>query len=147
MGKTTSGRTPFMLTYNSKVVLPIEVALHTYQLTTFHESLKSLSLWEALDFLPSLRSEAYLREALYKLHVALLHDQSVKEQPMNTGDLVLCRTEVVARSNKHSKLTANWEGPYTITGQVRLRTYRLPTIHGQHIPWRWHSSNLCKYHT
>ena len=58
---------PFMLEYRSEFVLSIKVALHTYQLTTFREELNNAALYEVLDLLPSIRGDALLRGALYKL--------------------------------------------------------------------------------
>ena len=47
-----TGETPFMLTYGSEALLPVEVALHTQRLTTFQETLNNAAPWEALDLLP-----------------------------------------------------------------------------------------------
>ena len=55
-----------MMAYGSEVVLPIEVALHTYRLTTFQEELNSALLREALDLLPSVQGDALVREGLCK---------------------------------------------------------------------------------
>jgi len=41
-----------MLAYGSEAILPVEVALHTYHLTTFKEELNNAALREALDLLP-----------------------------------------------------------------------------------------------
>jgi len=144
--KTATGETPFMLAYGSEAVLPIEVALHTHRLTSFQETLNNAALRETLDLLPSIRGDALIREALYKLRIARLHNRAVKLQPIQVGDLVLRRTAAVARANEHGKLTANWEGPYKVTAQIRPGTYRLETPQGTLIPRAWHSSNLRKYH-
>ena len=50
-----------MLAYGSEAILPVEVALHTHQLTTFQEMLNNATLREALDLLPSIRGDALLR--------------------------------------------------------------------------------------
>jgi len=91
-----TGETPFMLTYGSEALLPVEVALHTQRLTTFQETLNNVALREALDLLPCVRGDTFLRQALYKLRVARLHDRVVKLHPINVGILVLRRTEAVA---------------------------------------------------
>jgi len=87
--KTATRETPFMLAYGSEAALPIEVALHTHRLTSFQETLNNVALREALDLLPSIRGDARLREALYKLRIARLHNHVVKLQPIQVGDLVL----------------------------------------------------------
>lgn len=50
--KTVTSKTPFILTYESKVVLAVKVALHTHRLTTFQESCNNATLREALNLLP-----------------------------------------------------------------------------------------------
>ena len=76
--KTTTGETLFMLAYGSEAFLLIEISLHTYRLTTFQENLNYAALREALDLLRSIRSDALLREALYKLGITRLHNGSVR---------------------------------------------------------------------
>jgi len=51
-----------MLTYGSKVVIPVEIALHTHHLITFQEALNNAALWKALDLLVSFQEKALLRE-------------------------------------------------------------------------------------
>ena len=123
-----------MLAYGSEAVLPVEVVLHTYRLTTFQEELNNATLREALDLLPSIRGDALLREALYKLRIARLLDRAVRVQPIQTADLILRRMEVVACPGEHGKLIANWEGPYKVATQVRRGTYRLETTSDSLIP-------------
>ena len=67
-----------MLAYGSEAILPVEVALHTHRLTTFQKELNNAALCKALDLLLSVQGDAFLREALYKLHVARLHDRTIK---------------------------------------------------------------------
>jgi len=73
----------------------------------FQEELNNAPLREALDLLPSVRGNALLREALYKLLFTCPHNQTVKLQPIQVGDFVLRRAEAVARTNEHGKLPAN----------------------------------------
>jgi len=145
--KTTTGETLFMLAYGSEAVLPIEAALHTHRLTTSLEGLNNEALCEAVNLPPSIRSDALLREALYKLRIARLYNRAVRVQPIQVDDLVLRCTEAIARAGEHRKLTANWEGPYKLTAQIRPSTNRLKTLNSTPIPRAWHSSNLKKYYT
>ena len=88
MKKTATREALFMLTSGSEVVLPIKVGFHTHCLTTFQEALNNAALYEALDLLPSVRGDALLLRALYKLRMARLHDRMVKFHPISAGDLV-----------------------------------------------------------
>ena len=90
-----------MRAYGSEVVLSVEAALHTHWLTTFQEELNNASLREAPDLLPSIRNDALLREALYKLCITRLHNRAVRLQPIHVGDLVLRSMEAVARTGEH----------------------------------------------
>ena len=112
-----------MLANGSEAVLLVEVALHTHHLITFQKELNNTTLREVLGLLPSVRGDALLREALYKLRIVRLHDRIVKLHPINVGDFVLRCTEAVGRAGKHGKLTENWEDPYEVTpryGQARI---------------------------
>jgi len=135
-----------MLAYGFEVVLPVEVAFHTHWLTTFLEALNNAALREALDHLPSIRNDALIREALYKLRIARLHNRTVRIQPIQVSDLVLRCTNAIARAGEHDKLSTNWEGFYKVTSQICPGTYRLETLQGTPISRAWHSSNLRKYH-
>ena len=143
--KTANGETPFMLAYGPVAIFPVEVNLHTHRLTTFQKELNNAMLREALDLIPSICDAGLLQEALYKLRIARLHDHLVRLQPIPVGDLVLRRMEAIARTREHSKLIANWEGPYKVTSEVRPGTYRFKTISSSSIPRIWHSSSLRKY--
>ena len=99
-----------MLAYLSEAVLLVEVTLHTHRLNMFQEELNNAALREALDLLPSIRGDTILREALYKLRIARLHDHTIKLYPIRVGDLILRRTKAVACAGEHSKLIANCEG-------------------------------------
>jgi len=107
-----------MSSYGSEAVLPFQVTLHTHCLTIFQEELNNAALREALDLLPSFRGDALLREVLYKLCIACLHNSAVKLHLINLGDFVLYRTEAVARASEHGKLTENWKGPYKVTTYI-----------------------------
>jgi len=73
--RVANGETPFMIAYRSKAILPVEVTLRTHRLT-IQEELNNAALREALYLFPSIRSEALLREAIYKLRIARLYDHS-----------------------------------------------------------------------
>ena len=76
--KTAIGETRFILAYGSEGDPPVGVALHTHRLTTFQQELNNAALREALHLLPSIRGDALLKEALYKLHIVRLHDCAVR---------------------------------------------------------------------
>ena len=124
---------PFVLAYGSKAVLPVEVPLHTHRLTTSHEELNNAARREALDLLPSVRRDALLCEALYKLCIAQLHDRMIKLHLIHVGDFVLRRTEAMACAGEYDKLTANWEDLYKVTAQIPS-TYRLETTDENPVP-------------
>jgi len=48
--------------YISEARLPIKVPIHTQWVETFQETLNNQALQEALDLLPMVRGDAYLRE-------------------------------------------------------------------------------------
>ena len=93
-------------------------------LTKFQEALNNSALKEALELLPWVLGDTYIRESLYKIRVAFLYNRSVREQPIKISDIMLRQTRVIAKLSEHGKLSANWEGPYATTNE----TYLLVTL-------------------
>ena len=70
--KSATGETPFMLVYGSEAVLPVELAIRTHRTTTFQTAQNNLALREALDLLPLVRGDAYLRRNRQGLYGKIL---------------------------------------------------------------------------
>jgi len=64
-----------MLVYGSEAVLPIEVAIHTHRVAAFQTTLNNQPLREALDLLPLVRGDAYVREEVAKAHMTRFYNQ------------------------------------------------------------------------
>jgi len=143
--KGTTGETPFMLVYGSEAVLPIVLAIRTHRTTTFQIAQNNQALGEALDLLPLVRGDSYLREEVAKARMARFYNQRVRERPLAVGDLVLRKMEAIGKGASQGKLTPNWEGPYIIFEEVRPGTFWLQTLQGVEIPRPWHSQNLRRY--
>jgi len=58
-----------MLIYGSRTMLLVEFAIHTHWVTTFQEDLNNKTLSEALDFLPMVRGDTYLKEEIVKIRM------------------------------------------------------------------------------
>ena len=86
-----------MLVYGSEAVFPIEVAIHAHRISTFQTTLNSQTLREALDLLPLVRGEAYLRKEVAKAHMTHFYNRRVKECPLAVGDLVLRKMETIGK--------------------------------------------------
>jgi len=134
-----------MLMYGSEAVLPIELAIRTHRTTPFQTIQNNQALREALDLLPLVRRDAYLRKEVAKARMARFYNRRVKEHPLAVGDLVLREMEALGKGTSQGKLMPNWEGPYIIYEEVRPDTFHLQTLQGTKIPRSWHSHNLRWY--
>jgi len=76
---SATDRTPFMLAYASKVIHPPELAIHTHRLI-FQGKLNNESLKQALDLLPIMRDNAYLREETIRIKVTGFSNHKVKKR-------------------------------------------------------------------
>jgi len=70
----------------SKVVLLVKVAIHIHQITTFQKDLNSNALNKALDLLPMVRGNAYLREGIAKVWMTRFYNHKVKERTIRERD-------------------------------------------------------------
>ena len=112
------GETLFMLVYSSEAILPVEVAIHTHRVATFQATRNNQALREALNLLPLVRGDTYLREEVVKAGMTRFYNRKVKECPLAVGDLVLRKMEAIGKGAVQGKLTSNWEGPYLVCEEV-----------------------------
>ncbi|MCI42062.1 gypsy retrotransposon integrase-like protein, partial [Trifolium medium] len=75
---STTGETPFRLTYGTEAVIPVEVGELTWRTTQpLSEEENAEAMREELDLVEELRTAASLREASLKQKVATQHDLKV----------------------------------------------------------------------
>ncbi|MCH87820.1 RNA-directed DNA polymerase (Reverse transcriptase), partial [Trifolium medium] len=141
---STTGETPFRLTYGTEAVIPVEIEELTWRTTQpVPEEANNKALREELDLVEELRTTASLREASLKQKIAARHDLKVIEREFDVGSLVLRRN---AKDFNHGKLTANWEGPYRIRAKTENGAYHLETLTGQQLPRTWNAQKLKQYY-
>ena len=105
--KSTNEEALFMLVSESKVVLLVEVSVHTYCISTFQENLNNKALKDALDLLLMVRGDAYLREEIVNLQMIRFYNCKFKERSMKLGDLVLQKMECTEKGAIQGKFTLN----------------------------------------
>lgn len=82
-----------------------------------------------------------------KLWVARAYNKKVRNKSFQVGELVW-KTIVALRmkSNKFSKWSSSWEGPYKIVKVILENSYIVETLHGVHLPRVLTGRYLKKYY-
>ena len=111
--------------YGLKVILSVEVAIHTHRMKAFQETHDTQALGEALNLLPMVKRDAYIKEEIATTKMACFYSRKVKERPLKEGDLILRKMKANRRGVIQGKLTRNWEMPYIIAEEVRSGTFCL----------------------
>ena len=142
---STTGETPFRLTYGTEAVIPVETGASSFRTEVplegedNHEMLR-----EELDLLEELREGAALREATLKQKIAKRHDKRVIKREFDVGTLVLRRNQ---KDSREGKLAANWEGPYRVRAKTENGAYYLEDLYGKEIPRPWNAEKLKQYYS
>ncbi|CAJ2674998.1 unnamed protein product [Trifolium pratense] len=142
---STTGETPFRLTYGTEAVIPVETGASSFRTEVplegedNHEMLR-----EELDLLEELRDGAALREATLKQKIAKRHDKRVIKREFDVGTLVLRRNQ---KDSREGKLAANWEGPYHVRAKTENGAYYLEDLYGKEIPRPWNAEKLKQYYS
>ncbi|GJS36644.1 reverse transcriptase domain-containing protein [Tanacetum coccineum] len=124
-----SGCTPFSLVYGSEVVLPPEIGLPTYRISTFDLTKNDENLRLNLDLLEERRELAALKNARYKTQTERYYNNRVKHNQLKIGDLILRKNEA-RRQEGQKKLDPNWEGPYQDSSNISLyQSFKVPNEH------------------
>ncbi|CAJ2668042.1 unnamed protein product [Trifolium pratense] len=129
---STTGETPFRLTYGTEAVIPVETGASSFRTEVPLEGENNHKmLREELDLLEELRDGAALREATLKQKIAKRHDKKVIKREFDVGTLVLRRNQ---KDSREGKLAANWEGPYRVRAKTENGAYYLEDLYGKEIP-------------
>ncbi|GAU34548.1 hypothetical protein TSUD_219320 [Trifolium subterraneum] len=118
---STTGETPFRLTYGTEAVIPVEMGEPSPRIEYPHEEdINDELLREELDLVEELRTGASLREATLKQKIAARHDKRVIKREFEVGSLVLRRNQ---KDSREGKLAANLEGPYRVRAKTENGAY------------------------
>ena len=145
MVKESTGYSPFQMVYGAEAQLPCEAEVHTIRTKYYDPEGNEEAMRTSLDLLDEIRDKARHNLALYQVRMRKAYNRKVISRPLKVGDLVLRKSAAVGQANIHAKLSANWEGSYTITEEERPGTYRLTDMEGRQLPAHWNTDTLRKY--
>ncbi|MCH96319.1 gag-pol polyprotein [Trifolium medium] len=142
---STTGETPFRLTYRTEAVIPVETGASSHRTEApVDDELNGEMLREELDLLEELRDSATLREASLKQKIAIRHDKKVIKRDFDIGSLVPRRNQ---KDSREGKLAANWEGPYRVQAKIGNGAYYLENLYGEELPRPWNAEKLKQYYS
>ncbi|KAL0288882.1 UNVERIFIED_CONTAM: hypothetical protein Scaly_2717600 [Sesamum calycinum] len=142
--RTTTGETPFSLSYGTEAVAPAEVGEPNWRVKHYDLEANEQGLRMNLDFVEEVRERASVPAAMYKARIAKAYNSKVRPRNFQVGDLVMRKAEA---SGPIGKLDSKWEGPYKVTEIVGTGAYKLQQIDGRNIPRTWNIANLKKYYS
>jgi len=143
MEKTSTGETPFSLTYGTEAMIPAEVGLPTARASQTNEKDNETALRNNLDLLEERRGMAAIKETRYKKIMEKEYNKRVRLISYKVGDYVL-RHNLASRAEPQGKLGPTWEGPYVIHEVLGKGAYKLSQLNGRTIPRSWNAAQLRK---
>jgi hypothetical protein len=122
--------------YGQETILPVEVNLDAYRLAKQNnlnvESYYALMM-DNIDDVTGKRMEALEEIEKDKRRVARAYNKKVKAKSLD--DLVWKTIlPIGSKSNKLSKWSPNWEGPYKVVKFCPWNSYMVETLQGQRLP-------------
>ncbi|KAM6543039.1 hypothetical protein CsatB_007486 [Cannabis sativa] len=144
--RSTTGETPFSLSYGCKAMVPVEIGAGSLRRDVFNISQNKEKQSLYLDLLEEKRDQACLKNAAYQRQTARYFNSKIKVKVLRTGDLVLRRVMSNTMNPAHGVFGDNWEGPYLIAKKIGDATYRLAELDGTAIPWAWNGESLKFYY-
>ena len=97
--RTPIGKTPFRLTYGSKIVIPAEVRLTSYRVHNHDKNKNDKAMRLQLDLVDEIRAAAEQRLARYQDRMAKHYNSRVQHRDFQVGDLVLRKVMGTARDH------------------------------------------------
>ena len=140
--QSSTGETPFRLTYGSDSMLPIELDIPTHRVAEHQEAMNDIALRANIDLTEEDQGRADIKNFAARQRVAKMYNLKVIQRQMEEGHLVLRKR---MRANAEGKLAANLEGPFRITTPLAKGAYKLEELDGTPVPRSRNASNLRLY--
>lgn len=119
---STTGDTPYQLTYGMEAVIPLEIEEMTRgQLTHFLRKLMS-PLREKINLLEENKMSAAFSSAILKQTTTAKYNFHVRHKGFQSGKLVLQKASIRGKNAQDGKLATNWEGSYWMKENTRVRS-------------------------
>ncbi|CAL8175330.1 unnamed protein product [Prunus armeniaca] len=144
--RTSTGETPFSLSFGTEAVAPVEIGQPTYRTSTYEAEANNEQLALNLDFIDELRDQSNMRNVAYKQRIAKYYNSRVKPRAFITGDWVMRKVSLATKNPNEGTLGLTWEGPYEITKVCRPGTYQLRDHKGKMLPHPWNADHLKYYY-
>ncbi|CAL9003330.1 unnamed protein product [Prunus brigantina] len=96
--RTSTGETPFSLSFGTEAVAPVEIGQPTYRTSTYEAEANDEQLALNLDFIEELRNQSNMRNVAYKQRIAKYYDSRVKPRAFKVGDWVMRKYSVEGAS-------------------------------------------------
>ncbi|RDY12063.1 hypothetical protein CR513_03187, partial [Mucuna pruriens] len=141
---STTGETPFRLTYGTEAVILVEIGEPSPRITFFEQGRNEEELRMNLDLLQEVREITHIKEYAVKARVAKKYDERLIPRRFNVADLVLRK---ITRKGESNKLSPLWEGPFRVTEEVGRGAYRLEQLDGKKVPRTWNAMSLRMYYS
>ena len=119
--RKSTGETPFSMTYEAKIVIPLETSFPTLKTSSFSPSSNNELLEKSLNLNEERRESAMVQLVYYQHKLKQDYDAKVKLRPLVPGDLVLRKVLGTAKNLAWGKIGPNWEGQYCITLVAGIR--------------------------
>jgi hypothetical protein len=144
--RSSTGETPFSLTYRVEAVIPLKIGLPTIRMEYYDLVTNETSLVTDLDLAEERRDSALIHLAAYQNGFRRMYEKRVNSRELAVGDLVLKKVIGSRRDAINGKLGPNWEGPYKITSVVGTGAFRLEGPNNTPVKRLWNICNLKKYY-
>ncbi|GFY95426.1 hypothetical protein Acr_10g0008110 [Actinidia rufa] len=141
-----TGETPYSMVFGTESVIPVEIGMPSFRVSTFNKETNEAELRLNLDLLEERRESAELRQTAYKCQVAKYYNQRVRHRSFLPGDLVLRKVTLSTKEPNAGKLGPTWEGPYKVIKVSRPGTYWLEDLDGKALSHPWNAEHLKKYY-
>ncbi|CAL9023426.1 unnamed protein product, partial [Prunus brigantina] len=144
--RTSTGETPFSLSFGTEAVAPVEISQPTYRTSTYEAEANDEQLALNLDFIDELRDQSNMRNVGYKQRIAKYYDSRVKPRAFKVGDWVMRKVSLATKNPTEGTLGPTWEGPYEVTRISRPGAYQLRDPKGKTLPRPWNADHLKYYY-
>lgn len=146
--RTSTGATPYALTYGMEAVLPIEVEMESLRVLMdgqLDEDQWVQDRYHQLSLIDERRTAAIFHGQLYQQRIARSYNRKVRLRQFKQHDLVLKKI-IDNQDQFKEKFAPNWEGPFVVKKVLTGGALRLQEMDGDEFPQLINSDTVKRYY-
>ena len=123
--KNSTSETPFLLTYDIKVMIPVEIGCPSHRVLHFSINNSDKELRKNLDLIEEVWISVLVKNKACQYRATRYYNARVRNKRLKMEDMVLRKLKATNKSKERGKLVLKWDDLFKVVRFFKINIYHL----------------------